>query len=39
MLQRLPKALVQVKSGNKSENLLNQIRQVIYALYRAKEFT
>ena len=39
MLQRLPKALVQIKSGNTSENLLNQIRQVIYALYRAKEFT
>ena len=39
MLQRLPTALVQVKSGNTSENLLNQIRQVIYALYRAKEFT
>ena len=39
MLQRLPIALVQVKSGNTSENLLNQIRQVIYALYRAKEFT
>ena len=39
MLQRLPKALVQIKSGNTSENWLNQIRQVIYALYRAKEFT
>ena len=39
MLQRLPIALVEVKSGNTSENLLNQIRQVIYALYRAKEFT
>ena len=39
MLQRLPIALVQVKSGNTSENLLNQIRQVRYALYRAKEFT
>ena len=39
MLQRLPIALVQVKSGNTSENLLNQIRQVIYALYRAKELT
>ena len=28
MLQRLPKALAQVKAGNKSENLINEIRQV-----------
>ena len=39
MLQRLPVALIQVKAGNTSENLLNQIRQIIYSLYRAKEFT
>ena len=36
MLQRLPIALAQVKSGNTSENLLNEIRQTIYSLYRAK---
>ena len=36
MLQRLPIALAQVKAGNKSENLLNQIRQIINSLYRAK---
>ena len=30
MLQRLPIALVQVKAGNTSENLLNEIRQIIY---------
>ena len=29
MLQRLPIALAQVKSGNNSENLLNEIRQII----------
>ena len=29
MLQRLPKALAQVKAGNRSENLLNGIRQII----------
>ena len=29
MLQRLPIALVQVKAGNTSENLLNEIRQII----------
>ena len=39
MLQRLPIALAQVKSGNASENLLNEIRQIIYSLYREKEVT
>ena len=33
MLQRLPIALAQVKAGNNSENLLNEIRQIIYSLY------
>ena len=37
MLQRLLIALAQVKAGNTSENLLNEIRQIIYALYREKE--
>ena len=37
MLQRLPIALAQVKVGNTSENLLNEIRQIIYSLYREKE--
>ena len=35
MLQRLPKALAQVKW----ENLLNEIRQIIFYLYRPKEIT
>ena len=39
MLQRLPIALAQVKAGNTSENLLNEIRQIIYYLYREKEVT
>ena len=39
MLQRLPIALAQVKAGNTSEKLLNEIRQIIYSLYRAKEIT
>ena len=40
MLQRLSiTARVQVKAGNTSENLLNEIRQIIYYLYRAKEIT
>ena len=37
MFQRLPLVLAQVKAGNTSENLLNEIRQIIYSLYRAKE--
>ena len=39
MLQRLPIALAQVKAGNPSENLLNEIRQIMYFLYREKEIT
>ena len=34
MLQRLPIALAQVKAGNNSENLLNDIRQIVYSLYQ-----
>ena len=37
MLQRLPIALAQVKAGNTSENLLNEIRQTIYSSYQAKK--
>ena len=33
MLQRLSIALALVKSGNTSENLLNEIRQIIYSPY------
>ena len=36
MLQRLPIALAQVKSGNNSESLLNEIRQIVYSLYQSK---
>ena len=39
MLQRLPLALVQVKAGNNSQNLSNEIRQIIYSLYQSKEVT
>ena len=39
MLQRLLLAFAQVKAGNTSENLLNEIRQIIYSLYQAKEIT
>ena len=33
ILQKLPIALVQVKASNTSENLLNEIRQIIYSFY------
>ena len=33
MLQRFPIALAQVKAGNTSENLFNDIKQIIYSLY------
>ena len=36
-LQRLPIALAQVKAGNKSENLLNEIWQIVYSFYRSKK--
>ena len=36
MLQRLPIALAQVKAYNRSENLLNEIRQIMYSFYWAK---
>ena len=39
VLQRLRIALAQVKAGNNSENLLNEIRQIIYSLYQAKDIT
>ena len=36
MLQRLPIVLAQVKAGNTSESLLNEIRQIVYSLYQSK---
>ena len=39
MLQRLPIALARVKTGNNSESLLNEIRQIVYSLYQSKEIT
>ena len=37
MLQRLPIALAKVKVGNTFENLLNEIHQIIYSLYKKKK--
>ena len=39
MVKRLPIALAQVKAGNNSESLLNEIRQIVFSLYRSKEIT
>ena len=39
MLQILPITLAQLKTGNTSQNLLNEIRQITYSLYQTKEIT
>ena len=36
-LQILPIDLAQVKAGNNSESLLNEIRQIVYPLYQSKQ--
>ena len=39
MLQRLPIALAQIKSGIISESLLPEIRQIVHSLYQSKKIT
>ena len=39
MLQRLPMTFAQVKAGKTSDNLLNEILQIMYSLYPVKEIT
>ena len=39
MLSRLPTTLAQSKAGNNSEKLKNEIRQLLYSLYRSKKLT
>ena len=39
MLRRLPISLVQLKSRNNSEKLKNEIKQILYFLYRSKKLT
>ena len=40
MLTRLPISLVQLNAGNNSsEKLKNEIRQLLYSLYRSKKLT
>ena len=38
MLQRLSKALTQLKAGNTSENLLNELRQIIFFVLRKRNY-
>ena len=39
MLSKLPIILAQLKAGNNSEKLKNEIRQILYSLYRSKKLT
>ena len=39
MLSRLPISLAQLKAGNNSEKLKNEIRQLLYPLNRSKKLT
>ena len=39
MLTRLPISLARLKSGNNSEKLKNEIRQLLYSLYRSKKLS
>ena len=39
MLSRLPITLAQLKAANNSEKLKNEIRQLLYSLYRSKSMT
>ena len=39
MAQRSSIAVSQIKAGNTSENLLNEIRKIIYSLYGKKQIT
>ena len=39
MLSRLPILLAQIQAGNNSKSFKNEIRQLIYALYRSKTLT
>ena len=39
MFSRLPVTLAQLKAGNNSEKLKNEIRKLLYSLYRSKSMT
>ena len=39
MIPRLPVLLAQLKAGNNSQKLKNEIRQIVYSLYRSKNLS
>ena len=39
MITRLPILLAQLKAGNNSQKLKNEIRQLLYHLYRSKNLS
>ena len=39
MLSRLPISLAQLEAGNNSNKLKNEVRQLLYSLYRSKNMT
>ena len=39
MLKRLPIVLAQIQAGNNSNKLKNEVRQILYSLYRSKVLT
>ena len=39
MLSRLPISLAELKAGNNSDKLKNEMRQLLYSLYRSKNMT
>ena len=39
ILSRLPISLAQLKAGNNSEKLKNEIWQILYSFYRSKKLT
>ena len=39
MITRLPILLAQLKAGNNSQKLKNEIRQMLYSLYRSKKLS
>ena len=39
MLNRLPILLAQIQAGNNSKSLKNEIKQILYSLYRSKVLT
>ena len=39
ILSRLPITLAQLKAGNNSKKLINEIRELLYSLYCSKKLT